>query len=163
MAFDRSPSADAPTRWPSAALAWAGLLGAAGVGVGAAGAHAGGGDLTRIASEFLLIHAAVLVAGSAIGLASRQASRLLPLALALIALGATLFGGELALAGLRDWRPVPLAAPIGGLCLIAGWLVLAMSGLALGTRRGKDRACRAAGGCGPDGLGTWQMRGRRLA
>ena len=136
MALDRSSSADAPLRWPRATLAWGGLLGAAGVGVGAAGAHAGGGDLTRIASTFLLIHAAVLVAGSAIGLAVPGASRLLPLALALIALGAPLFGGELALAGLRDWRPLPWAAPAGGLCLIAGWLVLAGAALRLPTRRG---------------------------
>jgi uncharacterized membrane protein YgdD (TMEM256/DUF423 family) len=124
-----------PPRWPFAVMAWAGLLGAAGVGVGAAGAHAGGGDLTRIASTFLLIHAAALVAGCGVALAMPRGSRLLPVALALIALGAPLFGGELALAGLRDWRPVPLAAPAGGLCLIAGWLLLAATGLRLGSRR----------------------------
>ena len=142
--LDRPSSAPAATaahaspelpRWPFAVMAWAGLLGAAGVGVGAAGAHAGGGDLTRIASNFLLIHAAALVAGSGAALAVPRRSRLLPVALALIAAGTPLFGGELALAGLRDWRPVPMAAPAGGLCLVAGWLILAASALRLGMRR----------------------------
>lgn len=142
--LDRPSSAPAATaaqaaperqRWPFAVMAWAGLLGAAGVGVGAAGAHAGGGDLTRIASDMLMIHAAALLAGSGAALAVPRGSRLLPAALALIAVGALLFGGELALAGLRDWRPVPMAAPAGGLCLIAGWLVLAAAALRLGARR----------------------------
>ncbi len=122
-------------RWPSAFLACAGLLGAAGVGVGAAGAHVGGGDLARTSSEFLLVHAAAIVAGSGWAMALRRASGLLVLALGLLTVGATLFGGALALAGLLDWRPVPLAAPTGGLCLIAGWLALAVAALAVAGRR----------------------------
>ena len=121
--------------WPWAFVACAGVLGAAGVAVGAAGTHRGGGELTRISSEFLLIHATVIVAGSAVSLAIGRTSILWVMALGLLTVGAVLFGGELALAGLLDWRPVPLAAPTGGLCLIAGWLVLAVAALVSGIRQ----------------------------
>lgn len=122
-------------RWPLAFVGVAGLLGASGVAVGAAGAHVGGGDLARTASEFLLVHAAALLAGSAAGLALPRGSRLLVAALGLMALGAALFGGELASAALLEWRPLPLAAPTGGLCLIAGWLCLTLAAVAAAARR----------------------------
>jgi uncharacterized membrane protein YgdD (TMEM256/DUF423 family) len=121
--------------WPRAFVACAGLLGAAGVAVGAAGAHSGGGDLTRLSSEFLLIHAAVLVGGSAAALSLGRTSMLLIAALGLLTVGSVLFGGELALAGLLDWRPIPLAAPTGGLCLIAGWLLLGVAAVWSSRRR----------------------------
>ncbi len=121
--------------WPWAVLACAGLIGAAGVGVGAAGAHSGGGDLTRIASDFLLIHASVLVGGGAVVLSVPRPSIVWACALFLLAIGVVLFGGELALAGLYEWRPLPLAAPAGGLCLIAGWLLLALAAGLTGLRR----------------------------
>ena len=122
-------------RWPLAFLGIAGLLGAAGVLVAAAGAHGGGGDLARTSSEFLLIHAAAVVAASGVALALGRTSALLVTALGLLSVGALLFGGELALAALADWRPVPLAAPTGGFCLIAGWLCLSLSSVVLAARR----------------------------
>ncbi len=122
-------------RWPFAFLGVAGLLGAAGVLVAAAGAHGGGGDLARTSSEFLLIHAATVVAGSGFALAIGRTSALLVMALGLLSVGAILFGGELAFAALADWRPVPLAAPTGGFCLIAGWLCLSLSSVVLAARR----------------------------
>ena len=130
-----SPTDRSPRRWPLFFVGVAGVIGAAGVVVGAAGAHVGGGDVARTSSEFLLVHAAVLVGGAAVALALRR--RLAPLAsaLGLIAVGAALFGGELACASLLDWRPVPLAAPTGGLCLIAGWLLLVPSAIAAGLGR----------------------------
>ena len=120
-------------RWPLAFLGVAGVMGAAGVAVGAAGAHVGGGDLARTASEFLLVHAAALL--GAAGAALRVGTLPLAIAMALLALGAALFGGELATAALWDWRPVPLAAPAGGLCLIAGWLFLVPSAIAVALGR----------------------------
>ncbi len=114
-------------------MAVAGLMGAAGVVVAAAGAHEGGGDLARTASEFLMIHAVAVVAAGAIALGRPSAP--LGIAMGLLTVGAILFGGELALAALADWRPLPLAAPTGGLCLIAGWLTLALSCLTLALRR----------------------------
>lgn len=122
-------------RWPFIFTGLAGLMGAAGVAVGAAGAHGGGGDLARTASEFLLIHAAAVVAAAGVALAARRTSGLLVAAMGLLTVGAILFGGELAVAALLDWRPVPLAAPAGGLCLIAGWIVLAGASVALAIGR----------------------------
>ncbi len=72
-----------------------------------------------------MIHAAVVLAGSGVALTRRGAVKLLALALGLMTVGCVLFSGEIALAGLKGWRPLPLAAPTGGLCLIAGWFVLA--------------------------------------
>lgn len=123
-------------RWPCAFLGAAGLMGACGVAVGAAGAHVGGGDLARTSSEFLLVHAAAVAAGAGVGFAVARTSALLVAALGLLAVGGFLFGGELASAALLDWRPVPLAAPTGGLCLVAGWLCLSAAAVALGLRRG---------------------------
>lgn len=128
-------SASSGPRWPLAFLGIAGVLGAAGVLVAAAGAHGGGGDLARTSSEFLLVHAAAVVGGSGVALALGRTSALLVMALGLLSVGALLFGGELALAALADWRPVPLAAPTGGFCLIAGWLCLSLSSAAMAMRR----------------------------
>ena len=142
--LDRTPTPEAPrtassrgltSGWPLAFLGFAGLLGSAGVGVGAAGAHGGGGDLARLSSEFLLIHATAVMAGSGIALALGRTSALLVAALGLLCIGAILFGGELAFAALLDWRPFPLAAPTGGFCLILGWLGLSASAVALALRR----------------------------
>lgn len=119
-------------RWPYTTIACAGLIGAAGVIVAAAGAHTGGGDLARTASEFLLVHAAAILAASGVALAVGRTSAFLVAALGLLSVGAVLFGGDLALAGLLDWRPMPLAAPTGGLCLIAGWLSLSAAAVRLG-------------------------------
>ena len=137
----REAALPGPTRsvvphWPFAVMACAGLMGAAGVAIGAAGAHVGGGDLARPASDFLLIHAAAVTAGSAVALGNARRSALLAVALTLLTGGAILFGGALALAGLVDWRPWPSAAPFGGMCLIAGWLVLATSAARAALQRG---------------------------
>ncbi len=132
-------------RWPFAFLGLAGLMGAAGVAVGAAGAHleaaagAAGGhgaQLAGTASSFLTIHAAAVTAGVGAALASRRTPALLAAALGLLVVGAVLFGGDLALLGLLDLHPVPLAAPVGGLCLIAGWLCLSVFAVAHGLKRG---------------------------
>ena len=120
--------------WPLAFVGIAGLLGAGGVAVGAAGAHLGGGDLSRTSSGFLIMHAAALVAAAGFAPSAGRGSALLAAAMGLIAAGAALFGGELAMAALFDWRPVPLAAPVGGLCLIGGWLCLAAVPVVVGFR-----------------------------
>ena len=114
--------------------ACSGLMGGAGVVIAAAGAHVGGGDVARTAADFLIIHAAVILAASTLAALRRGADVWLGMALGLLTVGSILFSGELALASLADWRPLPLAAPTGGLCLIAGWLALTVFGV---------RACRA--------------------
>jgi uncharacterized membrane protein YgdD (TMEM256/DUF423 family) len=108
--------------WIMGLGAIAGLFGAAGVALAAAGAHLAGGAVVTTAADFLLFHAGALVALSlAAGLLPR--SGLLCVAASAIALGTTLFSGDLAIRGLAGATPVRLAAPTGGMLLIAGWLV----------------------------------------
>ena len=90
----------------------------------AAGAHGGGGDLARTSADFLMIHAGVVLAASVLAALRHGADVLLGTALGLMTVGSILFSGELALASLAGWRPIPLAAPVGGSCLILGWLAL---------------------------------------
>lgn len=128
------------SRWPFALMGAAGLLGAAGVGVGAAGAHlevAGqhGAALARTASTFLLVHAAAVLAGSGLAMVVGRRTHLVQLGLVLMVVGTVLFGGDLALLGLFDRRPVPLAGPVGGLSLIAGWLCVSASAVQLASTR----------------------------
>ena len=56
-------------------------------------------------------------------------SKVFLLAGSLLALGAILFGGDIALRALAGIRLFPMAAPAGGMILIAGWLALAAGGL----------------------------------
>ena len=107
----------------------AGIMGAGGVALAAAAAHAAPGAGLDSAASMLLFHAAAAVAGVVAvnqGLVSR------PLGLAAIAawqLGAVLFAGDVALRVLAGARLFPMAAPAGGLILIAGWLLLALAAI----------------------------------
>lgn len=93
----------------------AGFLGAAGVAAGAAGAHGGGGHLAT-ASVFLLIHAAALLA---LGLTQRCHT-----AGVILLAGTVLFCGDLVFRDLTGGRLFPMAAPAGGLLLMAGWVAI---------------------------------------
>jgi uncharacterized membrane protein YgdD (TMEM256/DUF423 family) len=105
-------------RWPIIA---AGLLGAAGVGLAAAASHAGGEALLRPASTICLAHAPALVALSVAGERVRLA-RLVALGMLL---GTVLFAGDLVARHFLGSGLFPMAAPTGGLTLIASWLLLA--------------------------------------
>ncbi|MFZ1681462.1 MAG: DUF423 domain-containing protein, partial [Rhizobiaceae bacterium] len=48
--------------------------------------------------------------------------RALRMAAAIIALGVALFAGDLALRAFAGTRLFPMAAPTGGIAMIAGWL-----------------------------------------
>lgn len=104
-------------------LAIAGLCGAIGVGLAAAGSHTGQADL-GIAANFLLFHAAALI-----GIALLKGNRIATAAGWVLIAGLVLFAGDLILLSTRGASPVPLAAPIGGSLLILGWLLLALSAL----------------------------------
>jgi len=111
----------------SAAIVLAGLMGAAGVALAAASAHAATGVKLEPAAYLLLFHACALLAGTAIldrGLTWRP---LAGVALAGFVLGAALFAGDLSVRAFADHRLFPLAAPTGGLLLIASWLALAVA------------------------------------
>ena len=113
-------------RWVACLAAVAGLFGAAGVGLAAAGAHLAGGSVVTTAAQFLLFHAAALVAlCTAAAISGRPVG--ICAAASMIALGTILFSGDLALRGLAGVTPLHLAAPTGGMILIVGWLGAAVA------------------------------------
>jgi len=116
--------AEGAPRSPALAVAGA-LLGFLGVLCGAFGAHALEGRLSpdlhavwETAARYQLTHAVVLVFAGWIG--ARVAGWL-------FLAGIVLFSGSLyvlALTSVRSWGAV---TPLGGLCLLAGWLALAVA------------------------------------
>ncbi len=106
-------------------IALAGLMGAGGIVLAAAGAHLVPGSGLDGAAYMLLFHAAAVLGGAALmqqGVLSR------PLTLVVLAawvLGAVLFSGDIALRAFAGHRLFPFAAPSGGFILIAAWLALA--------------------------------------
>ena len=107
-------------------IALAGLMGAAGVvllAAGAHGPHAGAG--LDSAGQMLLFHAAAVI-GVAVALHQGLLFRPLALAAAIgLVVGAALFSGDIALKALAGHRLFPMAAPTGGFISIASWLGLA--------------------------------------
>lgn len=105
------------------------LFAAGGVALSAAAAHVASGATVETAARFLLLHGIALIAITA----ARAAGLLAPvtgrLGSAMIVLGSLLFCGDLALRGLAGIAPLPIAAPVGGSLLIAGWLVTAVAAL----------------------------------
>jgi uncharacterized membrane protein YgdD (TMEM256/DUF423 family) len=111
-------------------IALAGVMGAAGIMLTAAGAHGKPGAGLDSAGYLLLIHAVAVLAGSA---ALRQG--LLLRALGGIVLwgfvaGAGLFAADVAARAYLGHRLFPFAAPAGGMILILAWLVLIAAALA---------------------------------
>ena len=121
------------------ALAWAGALGASGVVLGALGAHAlkgsleaaGTQDAWETAVTFQLVHAAALLgfagwlkaSAPSAGVCAAWSARL-------FVLGTVLFSGSLyglAFGGPRWLGP---ATPLGGLSLIAAWVLAACAAVA---------------------------------
>ena len=118
----------------------AGILGASAVGLGAIGAHALAdllppGDLEtyRLAARYQLVHAVALLAVAALARGAR--GRLLPAAGWLLTTGTVIFSGSLYFLVLTGPRALGAVTPLGGVCLIAGWLCLAAAGL----RNGRSR------------------------
>jgi uncharacterized membrane protein YgdD (TMEM256/DUF423 family) len=111
--------------WTMILAVLAGLFGAAGVGAAAAAAHITGGATLHTAADFLLFHAAALL--GIVALVRAMPHRGLLVAGSLIGLGTVLFSGDLALRALAGVRLIPMAAPTGGMALIAGWIVTAIA------------------------------------
>lgn len=106
-------------------LVLAGLMGAAGIMLAAAGAHAVPGAGLDSAASMLLFHAAAMLGAAAL---MQQGLVWRPLALAALAawlVGAVLFSGDVTLRAFSGYRLFPMAAPAGGIILILGWLALA--------------------------------------
>lgn len=111
-------------------IALAGLMGAAGVVLAAAGAHARPGAGLDTASQMLLFHAPAVVAVAA-AIAQGLLARPIALAAAVgLVCGAALFAGDLVLRAYAGTRLFPMAAPTGGTILILSWIALAAAALA---------------------------------
>ncbi len=113
-------------------IALAGLMGAAGIVLAAAGAHVAPGAGLDSAAYMLLFHAAAVVGGAAL---IQEGALWRPLALAVLAawvLGVVLFSGDITLRAFTAHRLFPFAAPSGGFILIAAWLGLAAAALLRG-------------------------------
>jgi uncharacterized membrane protein YgdD (TMEM256/DUF423 family) len=111
-------------------LVIAGLFGAAGIALAAAGAHAAPSAGLDSAANILLFHALAILGGTALLLQGMLSRRLALVALAAWALGTILFSGDVASRVFLGQRLFPMAAPTGGITLIVAWLVLAAAALA---------------------------------
>ncbi|HLN08478.1 MAG TPA: DUF423 domain-containing protein [Xanthobacteraceae bacterium] len=103
----------------------AGLMGAAGVVLAAASAHAGSGVRLDSAGYMLLFHAPALMSGV---IALDRGLLWRPFGMAALGgfvIGSTLFAGDVALRAFAGSRLFPMAAPTGGIILIVSWLALA--------------------------------------
>jgi len=103
----------------------AGLMGASGIVLAAAGAHAAPNAGLDGAAYMLLFHAAALLGGAAL---AQQGLLWRPLMLAVLiawVVGATLFSGDIAMRAFVGHRLFAFAAPAGGVILIIAWLALA--------------------------------------
>jgi uncharacterized membrane protein YgdD (TMEM256/DUF423 family) len=110
-------------------IALAGLMGAAGVVLAAAGAHGKPGSGLDSAGYLLLLHAAAVIAGVA---AARTGLLVRPfgtVALWGFVLGAGLFAADVAARAYMGSRLFPFAAPAGGLLQITSWLLLAVAAI----------------------------------
>jgi len=105
----------------------AALFGCAGIVFAAAGAHAKPGTGLDSAGHMLLFHAPAVTAACT-GIASGLISRPVGIAAAIVLLiGVALFSGDLALRAYAGQRLFPMAAPTGGVVMIAGWAMLALA------------------------------------
>ncbi|MCJ2107448.1 DUF423 domain-containing protein [Methylobacterium sp. E-041] len=110
-----------------ALVALACLAGGLGVAASAAAAHIPGADSLKTAAQFLLFHAPAILALAGLataGLTHAIATRIAAWALVL---GLALFSGDLALRALAGQPLFPMAAPSGGILLMAGWTLGAIA------------------------------------
>jgi uncharacterized membrane protein YgdD (TMEM256/DUF423 family) len=107
----------------------ASIYGTTGVALGAFGAHALKARLAaeqlaswQTAVQYHLIHSAALLA---LALFATHSGRQVQLPAWLFSLGIALFSGSIYLLVLTGQRWLGPLTPLGGLCLIAGWISLA--------------------------------------
>jgi uncharacterized membrane protein YgdD (TMEM256/DUF423 family) len=103
-------------------LLLAGLLGCAGVALAAAASHGGDAHFLGSASTMCLAHAPALLALYAGYDRLRTAS----VAGLLLGLGTAIFSADLVMRHFAGSSLFPLAAPIGGVGMMAGWIVAAL-------------------------------------
>ncbi|WP_157283477.1 DUF423 domain-containing protein [Bradyrhizobium yuanmingense] len=108
----------------------AGLMGAAGVALAAASAH--GADASRLASAsaMLLFHASAILATVALLTRGLLQGGIGLVAAFGFATGAALFAGDLTLRQYAGHALFPMAAPTGGMVMIASWLAVSVAAVA---------------------------------
>lgn len=104
----------------------AGLVGTAGVLAAAGSAHAGASQLLASAALVCLAHAPALLTLALF----YTHGRLLVFAGGLLAVGTLVFAADMGVREFAGSRLLPLAAPIGGTLMIAGWLCVMAGGVA---------------------------------
>lgn len=109
-------------------LVLAALFGALGIGALAVGTHVAGPQMT-LSGQLLLFHAPALIAAATARKAGLLHDRTAQIGMALISAGVALFAADMAMRGLYGVRLFPLAAPIGGMVTIGGWLELGLAAL----------------------------------
>jgi uncharacterized membrane protein YgdD (TMEM256/DUF423 family) len=110
-------------------MAAAGLAGLGGVALSAAASHGPGGPVLDTAARFLLIHAAALLGLAALLSSGAVAVTLGRLAGGALLLGLVLFCGDLIARTYLGRALFPLAAPTGGILLMAGWGLVTVAAL----------------------------------
>jgi uncharacterized membrane protein YgdD (TMEM256/DUF423 family) len=106
-------------------IALAGLIGAGGVAAAAAATHVGDSANLGPIAMICLAHGPALLA---LGLSSSR-GRLLGFAAILLGCGTLIFVGDLLTRHYMGQGAFPLAAPIGGIGMIGGWLAIVAGGL----------------------------------
>ena len=107
----------------------AGLMGASGIILAAASAHAAPGAGLDSAAYMLLLHATTVIGGVALVHQSLLWRPLMIIVLAAWVLGAVLFSSDIALRAFAGHRLFPMAAPTGGIILIGAWIGLAAAAI----------------------------------
>ncbi|MFB2562058.1 DUF423 domain-containing protein [Rhizobium sp. IMFF44] len=105
-----------------ATLFIAGVLGGGGVALAAAATHGGDTHFLGAASTMSLAHAPALLALYA----GYERIRTAPIAAVLLGLGTLIFAGDLINRHFGGSSLFPMAAPTGGMGMIAGWVVIAL-------------------------------------
>jgi uncharacterized membrane protein YgdD (TMEM256/DUF423 family) len=103
----------------------AGILGGGGVMAAAAASHGGDGTNLGPIAMVCLAHGPALLA---LGLSPLRA-RLFEAAAILLGLGTLVFAGDLLARQFLGHAAFPMAAPIGGVGMIGGWLMITAGGV----------------------------------
>jgi uncharacterized membrane protein YgdD (TMEM256/DUF423 family) len=118
-----------PTDIARGLIVCAGVMGATGVALAAAGAHLPEAGRLSTAALMLLLHAAAILGAAALAERGVAQPMLGLIAAAGFVLGAALFAGDLAARFFAERGLFPRAAPTGGILLMLSWLLLAIAAM----------------------------------
>lgn len=114
-------------KWVCAFAALAGLTGAGGMILSAANAHLVTDPRLNTAADLMLLHAVAALALCSLALAAPRRGMWFAGAAGTLLSGCLLFACDMMLRAVFGTRLFPMAAPLGGLLLILGWMIAAFS------------------------------------